>query len=249
MEDSERPEFGASYWAQIEAARNGVDRHFWQILRAFLVSPIPRLTWEEFAAREPGSAPPEAKRPEALRMTIEEYAENLFAAEGQLYPDDPQLHLWYDKLRERIANQVVNGIKELEAANAPRSLAHHGLKKDEMRRAALNAVDRHIRARLNPPPFPPPKTGDEPRALENLSTVPGKELKSLVVHRRELLAEYKQATGNPPDQRIYTAANSGIYKPQFYQWRDGRLPAKSKISRRFEAFLRARRKPIPRQTA
>jgi hypothetical protein len=70
-----------------------------------------------------------------------------------------------------------------------------------------------------------------------------------VIERREkLLADYKLATGNPPDMQIYRASNSGIHKPQFYQWRDGRLPANSKITKRFEAFLRAKKRPIPKSS-
>lgn len=64
--------------------------------------------------------------------------------------------------------------------------------------------------------------------------------------RANLLAEYKKATGNPSNKKIYEAHNSGIYKPEFYQWKNGVLPAGSRTTRQFEAFLKARRKPIPR---
>jgi hypothetical protein len=64
--------------------------------------------------------------------------------------------------------------------------------------------------------------------------------------RANLLAEYKKATGNPSNRKIYMAQNSSIHKPEFYQWKNGNLPANSRATMRFEAFLKSRRKPIPR---
>lgn len=73
------------------------------------------------------------------------------------------------------------------------------------------------------------------------------DLDSEGIRRRDLLAEYKSATGNPANKRIYEARNSGIHKPQFYQWRRGELPADSATSRNFERFLREKKPPIPRK--
>jgi hypothetical protein len=64
--------------------------------------------------------------------------------------------------------------------------------------------------------------------------------------REHLLAEYKAATDNPSNKRIYEARNSGIYKPQFYEWLNGSLPVDSATCINFERFLRLKKLPIPR---
>jgi hypothetical protein len=70
---------------------------------------------------------------------------------------------------------------------------------------------------------------------------------SEISRRSKLLADYKQATGDPPDYRIYTASNSRIHKPQFYDWINGKLPSRSQTAQNFERFLREKHPPIPRQ--
>jgi hypothetical protein len=62
--------------------------------------------------------------------------------------------------------------------------------------------------------------------------------------RRKLLDEYKTATGNPSNKKIYEADNSYIHKPQFYEWRDGRLPTSSITTINFERFLREKKRPV-----
>jgi hypothetical protein len=65
--------------------------------------------------------------------------------------------------------------------------------------------------------------------------------------RRSLLEEYKAATGNPSNKRIYEAKNSGIHKPDFYAWLNGDLSSESAMSINFERFLRLKKVPIPRK--
>ena len=65
--------------------------------------------------------------------------------------------------------------------------------------------------------------------------------------RATLLAEYKLAAGNPSNKRIYEARNSGIHKPQFYEWLRGELPDDSETTKNFEKFLSAKKAPIPRE--
>jgi len=251
MEEQERPDFPASFWAQIEAAQIGVDQHFWERLLAFRAPRRHTITLEEFNAREYAVKAPEPKRPEALRMAIGEYALNLFAAEGQLYPDDPRLRSWYDKLAERIVSRILGVIADVESLALPGRLAYHGLAEADMRKAARDEVNKQISARLDPPksstPLPPEVEAqvNSPAARRR----DGVADSSLVEHRRKLLAEYKLATGNPADLRIYTASNSGIYKPEFYQWKNGKLPEGSKITKRFEAFLKSKRRPVRRNPA
>jgi hypothetical protein len=67
-----------------------------------------------------------------------------------------------------------------------------------------------------------------------------------VTRRADLLAAYKQATNNPSNKRIYEARNSGIHKPQFYEWVNGKLPANSETTRNFERFLEEKKPPIAR---
>jgi hypothetical protein len=60
--------------------------------------------------------------------------------------------------------------------------------------------------------------------------------------REDLLNDYKRrvkdAKGNPYSNRsLYTAKNSGICKPEFYEWVNGKLPAKSMTCTNFERFL------------
>ena len=66
--------------------------------------------------------------------------------------------------------------------------------------------------------------------------------------RRELLlAEYKTATGNPSNKRLYEAGNSGIHKPQFYTWLSGHLSCESATRINFERFLKEKKPPIRRK--
>lgn len=64
--------------------------------------------------------------------------------------------------------------------------------------------------------------------------------------RRELLSEYRKASGDPSHRKIYTARNSGINKPEFYAWIRGELPDTSKTTIKFEKFLRSKKRPIPK---
>jgi hypothetical protein len=64
--------------------------------------------------------------------------------------------------------------------------------------------------------------------------------------RNILLAEYKAAAGQPSNRKIYNARNSGIHKPEFYDYFNGDLKAESQTFVNFESFLRAKKPPIPR---
>jgi hypothetical protein len=68
----------------------------------------------------------------------------------------------------------------------------------------------------------------------------------MVSKRRHLLSEYKLATGNPSDHKIYSAKNSPIHKPEFYDWINGKLPATSQTAINFERFSMEKKDPIPR---
>jgi hypothetical protein len=68
-----------------------------------------------------------------------------------------------------------------------------------------------------------------------------------VTRRKRLLVDYKEATNNPSNQKIYSAKNSGIHKPEFYDWVKGELPASSQTAINFERFLLEKKPPIPRK--
>jgi hypothetical protein len=70
-----------------------------------------------------------------------------------------------------------------------------------------------------------------------------------ITRRTSLLEDYRAdpGTGNPSNRSIYRAKDSGIHKPQFYEWRDGRLSRDSETSKNFERFLRDKKPPIPRK--
>jgi hypothetical protein len=67
-----------------------------------------------------------------------------------------------------------------------------------------------------------------------------------IERRRALLNEYKAATKNPSNKRIYGARNSRIHKPEFYEWVNGTLPRDSATTANFERFLREKKPPIPK---
>jgi len=68
-----------------------------------------------------------------------------------------------------------------------------------------------------------------------------------VKRRRALLETYKAAAHVQSNKRIYEASNSGVHKPQFYQWLSGVLPADSSTTKNFERFLREQHQPIKRR--
>jgi hypothetical protein len=78
-------------------------------------------------------------------------------------------------------------------------------------------------------------------------TIQSEGVDEIRAKRRSLLAEYKAATKNPSNKQLYEARNSGIHKPDFYAWLNGKLPSESAMSINFERFLRLRKPPIPRR--
>jgi hypothetical protein len=67
-----------------------------------------------------------------------------------------------------------------------------------------------------------------------------------IERRKKILDEYKTITG-ASNKKIYEAKNSGIHKPQFYEWIRGTLPANSTTAHNFERFLKEKKLPIPRK--
>ena len=101
------------------------------------------------------------------------------------------------------------------------------------------------------PPTDSPEGGNgaaAPSAKLPVPVFPGSDgaVSLLAGSRQALLGEYKAATGDPPNKRIYEAKNSGIHKPEFYEWLRGELQSESETTRNFERFLRAKKPPVPR---
>ena len=59
----------------------------------------------------------------------------------------------------------------------------------------------------------------------------------LIATRAKMLADYKRAAGVTADKQIYEHPGAGIHKPEFYKWRNGKLPATSATAINFERFL------------
>jgi hypothetical protein len=207
----------------------------------------------------------------AVLMYLRSYAKTLYFAEGNLYQQQPNLEAMLQGLKRRIVVSMMKIVSDVEKSVRAQGvcLANHGLTEREMRKAVADEVETQIRARLDTPkivdapPLPPQVvaqmmmadgSGLLPRHVQEeiIAKAQAEALSEKANHtpvesRAALLSEYKQTTGDPPNKRIYEAANSGIHKPEFYQWLSGKLPDKSRVTKRFEAFLKARKRPIPKK--
>jgi hypothetical protein len=213
-------------------------------------------------------APLPAKKPEHLRIRLEIYACRLFITESKEYPADPKMEIWLSKLVDRVISRVMQAVNTLDAPHMfaallgekqKYALTWHGLSQDAMRNAIQRSLEK-IKAETlskNPAAESPQVPDEAPAAIcepplasepDEGKSVEAGSIEQIVENRRKLLEDYKAATGVRADQRLYTAENAGIHKPQFYEWRDGRLPDKSKITRRFERFLKAKRLPVRRKS-
>lgn len=213
-------------------------------------------------SRTTGPLPP--KQPIQLKRHLQSYAIMLFNEEASVifpnvvwYPTDPQSRHWQSKLAERVEARVIQLVAKLNASFAlvrfsTCDLDYHGVTQSDMRQCIRECLKRLIFTKLLP----------EPRKQETISTdtppmaesteappnvVPPMPGTSELQRREVLLAEYKAATGDPADYRIYNARNSGIHKPEFYQWKKGVLPKDSGTTKNFERFLREKKVPIPRK--
>lgn len=250
MDYTDRPKLSPSDNKSIESAQIRIDEHYWKRLVNLQVSAstagVVHLSFPDLKPK-----PPEPKRPNALRSVIARYAYNLFVVEAARYPTDNHLEHFLTELGNRTTERVVHNIISIEeAGQAPfrrASLEYHGLSLEHMREIANEEIESLINGRLEQirPPLTPADHVESARTNHTIleSTEPTTEIE----RRAKLLADYKAATGNPPHKKIYESSNAGIYKQDFYWWINGKLHAKSKVTKRFEAFLKARRRPIPRK--
>jgi hypothetical protein len=262
MDIPDRPPLDPYELEQLELKLHEIDKRWWIELQMMTFS-VSRIE-TTLGSRTAGPLPP--KRPLQLKRHLQSYAIMLFNEEASSvifpnvawYPRDPQSRHWQSKLAERVEARVLLLIAKLSDSFAlvrfsTYDLDYHGVTQSEMRQCIRECLKRLIEAKLAP----------EPRTEETISTktpapiaesneappsqpqpIPGT---SEIQRREVLLAEYKAATGDQADYRIYNARNSGIHKPEFYQWKKGVLPKDSGTTKNFERFLREKKIPIPRK--
>ena len=248
--DDDRPSLVPYVWEEIALSLHEVDKTFWEQLK-------------ELRLQQP-TLPLPPKQPEHLRTILGLYATHLFLKESDEYPVSPKIELWLSKLADRVLARVIDAVDTLDSPpilNTILGMQHkygltwHGLTPDEMKAAIRESLDEvkaltlgryqtAIEQQTKSMGIIPAPTVCEPSPSSDSDQTISAE--GIIEHRRKLLEEYKTATGNPPNQRIYRASNSRIHKPEFYQWINGILPERSKVTKRFEEFLRAKRLPIPR---
>jgi hypothetical protein len=237
---SDRPPFQPAQWELIELATKQVDAGYWKVLKS-----------QQIHYDGPETLSP-AKTPALLLNKLEMYAGALFRAEGDQYPKKhSDYREWLTALSGRIIARILRAIDEVDATNeSPAKLSYHGLSSD----AAREGLERFLAIIVNeyvglsslpqsPPPVLPLSTSEKTTVENNLSATD-----SEVARRSALLAEYKAATRNISNKRIYEARNSKIHKPEFYRWLSGNLPANATPTLNFERFLREKKLPIPRQS-
>jgi hypothetical protein len=243
MDDLDRPNLGPETDEEITVALYEVHETYWAQLRAMQIGP-------RVAFFEAHPVPP--KRPIQLSAILRGYAQKLFSTEEIEYPQHPQLQHWRLKLAERVSNKVMESVREIEDRGMLSSLKYHGLTESRMREIVDEALREIALANL------PQITKQENQPAEELALdETSHEDKETIIspasneneieRRKKLLAEYKAATHDPSDRKIYEAQNSGIHKPQFYEWRNGKLLSNSITAKKFEAFLKAKKPPVPKK--
>jgi hypothetical protein len=231
---SDRPPFHQLVLEQLEIAAKRIDLKYWHALKSFQID-----------YTGPDTLSP-TKTPVLLRNELTMYAGALFRLEADQYPkNDGNYAAWLVTLSNRITARILHAVEELEASEGTGKLSYHGLSVDAMREGlqVFLALVVFEYAGISMPILPPTAQ----RKAQKASAEPETESNPEVARRAALLAEYKAATRNVSNKRIYEAQNSGIHKPEFYRWVSADLPDTSIPARRFERFLASKKMPIPRK--
>ncbi len=257
MDATDRPPLGPYAYEKIAKKCHEVEKGFWSDLSKMRVErPLSFM-----GATPPSPQPP--KLPEHLRWTIRQYAGALFRLEAGEYPEAPEMEFWFSKLAGRVVERVMNTVATMDQTTYDilrgkqyNGLGWHGLTLGEMRDAAwegANADKAGILNRLLPDSAQNANSQigepDDPRASDEGGLTQALDTGSIAARRLKLLNEYKAAAGEPSSKRIYESSNAKIHKPEFYEWLRGTLPEDSRVTRRFEAFLTAKKRPIPKNPA
>jgi len=242
----DRPKLGSDVFEQIESEMHFQDQRFWKKLRAMqrptsLAIKIESLTLDD--------GPPPPALPVKLSNIISEYGLALIEVEASKYPrPHPGRRRWMTHLTQRTEARVMDIIERLETRDPLLSLEHHGLSRSQMLEVLQTystwAIDMYaFESKIKEEKQPESVPVTEKTATHEVTTF---DTDPEVERRNALLNDYKVATGNPANQRLYQARNSGIHKPQFYKWLKGTLPSTSETALNFERFLREKRPPIAR---
>ena len=256
MDENDSPPLSQYEWEEIDKQLHEVDKEYWPKLL--------ELRYDKFKAVAGPPSPTPPRLPDHLRRLLAEYARRLFVTESAEYRPSPHIEAWLRRLAIKMADRVINSIDRLESSLFDRitgnvrmfSFSWHGLSRDDMRSTIDSALEEEISLTLvrygsiSSEVVEGKLETAHDIALEQTAAKSIEESAGqLAETRSKLLEEYKAATGNPSNMQIYQASNSGIFKPEFYKWRRGKLPEDSKITVRFERFLRAKKRPIPRNSA
>jgi|SRR5579872_600724 len=234
MSDPSRPPLGLKIFEALERKCNKVHAKYWGIL-GDLCTPMQ----ESIMVGLGSTTPPRDREPIKVTRILGEYAQELFSTEAEAYPADDRLAQWRMALAKRIETDIMIHIRKLGTVYAE-GLEYH-LRDSEMQKSIWPALSPLIHGEQADEIRP------EPSSIEAKPTDGPLGKDSDVARRAKLLAEYKSATGDPSNRKIYTARNSGIHKPEFLRWQRGDLPSTSQTCVNFERFLREKKAPMPRQ--
>jgi hypothetical protein len=209
----------------------------------------PNITAMRVKKYYPPDTPVPPPAPETLLGQIRGYANMLFKVEADQYGEfrnHEQYQRWLAHLAERVVLKVMTALERLDEGDPDALLlSYHGLSKsdveEQMREAMFAMASAYapgVSGFVKAPARPPLPLERDPIQVADLSKVQ---------RRAKLLEEYKAATNNTSNKRIYEAKNSGVHKPEFYRWINGELPSGSSTAMNFERFLQAKRPPIPRR--
>jgi hypothetical protein len=255
MDETDRPPLGPYAYEEIAKRCHELEKSFWDALSKMRVE-------RPFAIIGPTkSSPTPPKLPEHLRQTIQQYAGAIFRIEAAEYPAAPEIEFWLAKLAERVVERIMETVEVMDQTTHDifhgkqyNGLSWHGLTLEDMRDAAREGLEydkTSVMSRLLPASVVDASSQGEsaptPESID-ASMPTASEPKILIERRKKLLDEYKAATGEPSSKRIYESSNAKIHKPEFYEWLRGTLPESSRVTKRFEAFLTAKRRPIPRNS-
>jgi hypothetical protein len=249
MDEAEQPIKNPDILEQIESEMHLQDKRFWKELRGMQMPTPLSIKIQSLLFRD-GPSPPQS--PVRLSGIISRYGLALIEVEATKYPRlHPNKRRWMIALTQRVENRVMNLIDQLESRDPLLSLDYHGLTRDDMLRVlqsdATWAIDMYSFGSSSEPKFSASVIEVVHSQSPESSKNPTDPNPSLVERRLKLLSEYKAANKSVPNKRIYEARNSGIYKPEFYEWMSGKLPDTSSITVTFERFLRDKKPPIPRK--
>jgi hypothetical protein len=246
--------------AAIEREREAIYEH---ARVTFDLLPIGKSTVDRISRFSSSPMAPHQNKSATLRLQLGEFSANLFNAEAKHYlkyaKDEAELRSWLQPIAARIGGDVARDAFEssqtfhCSEADRRKAISDALIKRvdhwvEKKQSEIISRASGPQREAAAPTPvrgrmafsFDPP--GNSPDEVTQKTPSPSEE----VQRRINLLANYKAATGNPSNRQIYTSSNSGIHKPQFHEWLRGDLASSRKTSIKFEKFLQAKKRPIPR---